>query len=129
MNEGFLIISFAAQVILRTPNAGTYTLKIEAPQSGGLSDFSTAQVTVVWNAERKTVVLYGANSIIHDTSSYGKIILDGVIHENFEAILYYQKAVFEIDSEKTTASVSVSGNAELSDGNIEITGDCTITVS
>lgn len=28
-----------------TPTAGTYTLKIEEPQSGGSSDFSTAEVT------------------------------------------------------------------------------------
>ena len=30
---------------LWTPTAGTYTLKIEEPQSGGSSDFSTAEVT------------------------------------------------------------------------------------
>lgn len=125
----FRLVILPTDTILFVETAGTYSLKIEEPSSGGSSDFSTAEVTVVWNTTRKTVVLYGANFTNLDTSSYGKIILDGEIHENFEAILYYQKAVFEIDSEKTTASVSVSGNAELSDGNIEITGDCTITIS
>lgn len=94
---------------------------------GGSSDFSTAEVTIVWKAARKTVVLYGAT--IQNNLIACNVFLDGEMHENFEAILYQQKAVFRIDNAKTTASVSVIGNAELSDGYIEVTGDCILTIS
>ena len=102
----------------------------EEAGGGGSSDFSTAEVTVVWNTTRKTVVLYGASfSNIEDSTTYGMVRLDGDLHANFEAILYQQKAAYFIDMEKSTATVSVSGNAELDEELITITGDCTITIS
>lgn len=42
----FCITTGLAGLILVTETAGTYTLKIEEPQSGGSSDFSTAEVTI-----------------------------------------------------------------------------------
>ena len=42
----FFIDSWQGSVLLHTQTAGTYTLKIEEPQSGGSSDFSTAEVTI-----------------------------------------------------------------------------------
>ena len=125
----FLIMSTEDENRVFTESAGTHTLKIEEPQSGGSSDFSTAEVTVVWNAARDTVVLYGANISNIDDPSFGVMWLDGDLREHFEAILYRQEASYEIDTEKTTASISVSGNAELDENYITITGDCTITIS
>lgn len=45
----FNIFPRGGALIIETETAGTYTLKIEEPQSGGESDFSTANVTVVNN--------------------------------------------------------------------------------
>lgn len=129
----FAIVSRSEGTQLFTESAGSHSLKIETSNEsggGGSSDFSTAEVTVVWNTARKTAVLYGANFTNIDDSSVGTVILDGDSHKNFEAILYQQKATYEIDREKSSSlSINVSGNAELDEDYIYITGDCTITIS
>ena len=67
-----LFISTAGNpYMLFTQTAGTYTLKIEEQQSGGSSDFSTAEVTFISVSNT-----YGANATTVDN--------DGIKHETYE---------------------------------------------
>ena len=123
----FLIESSESGNYLDTETAGTYTLKIEAPQSGGSSDFSTATVTVVNTGSGRS--LNGAHALDdgEDTGSVGSMGILPSATMTFLVILY--KGVAWISAGNTTI-VSVSGSAEkLGSSMVMVTGDCTITIS
>ncbi len=106
-------------IIVFTQTAGTYSLKIEEPQSGGgSSDFSTAECTIVVPSPiaitAPCITPHGIDGNIHSDDITGKL-----------TVVLYQgnSSVWSTDAEV----VSVSGNAEIDDGAALITGDCTIT--
>lgn len=109
--------------MLYTETAGTYTLKIEEPQSGGSSDFSIATVTVNANTQFEFYV-----PLINDEFGYLGAY-DNINPGDSKTLtvgLYKGKAVTQFH---TSGVVSVSGNAQLNDDQILITGDCTVTIS
>lgn len=121
-----LALAFEGGYELVTETAGTYTLKIEASQSGGSSDFSTAEVTIINNLIHRfscyapLVVQFGTiggQSVEIGTNTYSVIIPN-----NGVALLF-------IDYNEISVETTVSGNAEEDDGDFLITGDCTITIS
>lgn len=111
---------------LLTENAGTYTIKIEVPQSGSSSDLSTATVTVVNNTD-SDVSTYGPVANIGNfgemnispqvTFSRGKSFIILVMHKQHTYI-----------SLNTSATITVEGSAEIDGPDVIITGDCTITI-
>lgn len=116
-----------------TQTAGTYTLKIEEPQSGGSSDFSTAEVTVQVTGDASNSIFFTDWVTIREESEQRYITVDesfGVAPNNspqqFTVILLdgvYGGAI------NYTGNITVSDNAELLEGSILIHGDCTITIS
>ena len=113
---------------IATETAGTYTLKIEEPQSGGSSDFSTAQVTVTNNASDDTT-LVGAVNISNDMLSQD-VVVDKDATITVSAVLYKNEAHWMVSN----YGVAVTGNATTTTTpfgatGIIITGDCTITIS
>lgn len=115
---------------LFTETAGTYTLKIEAPQSGGgSSDFSTAEVTIVNNTT--DYVVY--NMPIVRTTEFGNVITasspDGDPQTTEKVTVAIAKGGSIATPTEVGGNVSVSGNASIVfHGDIHITGDCTITI-
>lgn len=90
---------------------------------GGSSDFSTAEVTVNANKQFEFYV-----PLINDEFGYLGAY-DNINPDESETLtvgLYKGKAVTRF---YTDGVVSVSGNAQLNDDQILITGDCTITIS
>lgn len=92
---------------------------------GGSSEFSTAQATIINNAERD-FVLYFPN--IFD----GKVLpyLDSADIDGspVEAVLYKGSCDITYQSE-AALNINVSGNATVDFNTIIVTGDCTITIS
>lgn len=104
-----------------TQTANTYTLKIEEPQSGGSSDFSTAEVTLSTG---------GLGSLPIASILDNKIVTTVPFFiESFEAILYKGSQV--CNTSEITGTITVSGDAvyDSDEQTITITGDCTITIS
>lgn len=115
--------------MLYTESAGTYTLKIEEPQSGGSSDFSTAEVTVVNNTGE---LINGSFVCVRDTPISSVVPLNTLPFDsstNFTVPLYKGNCAWKLNS--GTLNVSVSGDIEWNLGSkmALITGDCTITIS
>lgn len=111
---------------LWTPTAGTYTLKIEEPQSGGSSDFSTAEVTFICSSNEPEINLAFIN--VQNDGIYS--LVD--ITESTQTVtvpLYKNKLSCGIGPFYMTVT-STSGNITGSqmDGYI-ITGNCTINYS
>ena len=127
LNEGFLITSFNGQVILRVPTAGTYSLKIEEPQSGGSSDFSTAEVTVINTSAEYANTLQG--SIVIDAGSEFGMTFERQISVGqtitVNVIMYKGFSLVHITNVETTSGAIQS----IGDNRYLITGDGTITIS
>lgn len=90
---------------------------------GGSSDFSTAKLTVTGSST------FGIPISISRVSSYeGTEATAPAISENgiYDVILYKGVAFGAFDTEE---SVSITGSGEYDDGDLIITGDCTITIS
>lgn len=116
-----------------TESAGTYTIKIEVPQSDGSSDFSTATLTVI-------------NNLDADFAFHAPIIASSLTEPFFEFLgagiyvnpsesqvytlaLYKGKALidgFALGNYTITASGSIE---KPMDGVYFATGDCNITLS
>ena len=120
--------------LLYTETAGTYTLKIEEPQSGGSSDFSTALVTV--SPDDGYVELNGFVPVILDDEGEFITCVDS-LENGYNVVLYNGSLVLVTTTEPT---YTVSGNASLETlepimpmeptrYKLTITGDCTITIS
>ena len=117
-----------AQTIVYTETAGTYTLKIEEPQSGGSSDFSTAEVSINDGGGQAREIYWGDAPTIEQNLIKGTAYAD-----TFPAVLtvplYKGKCFWYV----ATGGFTLSGNIErYNDGyndGLLITGDCTITIS
>jgi len=109
-------------MIIATQTAGTHTLKIDTPQSGGgESDFSTAQVTVN-NSASDTYIDFSGILIDNDTLvpmtslSEATSVLTVVLYKNIQHLSINADSI-------TSISGNVSGN--ILDG-FDVTGDCVI---
>ena len=110
-----------------TETSGTYTVKIEALQESGSSDFSTAQVTVTTSNPQTIFMPY-----IHDDEEESAITAFVLGGGEYTAVLYKGVCIaFAINFEDAmvTPTINVTGNATISGRQIFITGDCTITIS
>lgn len=121
---------------LLTQTAGTYTLKIEEPQSGGSSDFSTAQVTIS-NESGTTIPMIYIQNVIEE-NALGEESPAGVINAvynigstaSIQIPLYKGGALWQIGDELLDYEISVSGSAtKVASAIYHITGNCTITIS
>lgn len=134
LNEGFLITSFNGQVIFRTTEQGTYSLKIEEPQSGGgSSDFSTAKVTIVNNSQSDAfdfiMTIIMTNGGISATTG---TVLGTPVGETevFNVVLYKGNAHIQFEVKESHVVISTSGNiSDIGGDNYMVTGDGTITIS
>lgn len=109
---------------LLTETAGTYSIKIEAPQSGGSSDFSTATVRVILQGGTM------ANICLPFMRRNGSFVcgFTGMDDETVTAVLKDGSAVCMIAGNFDT--VTATGSATVTEDYIvTITGDCTITIS
>lgn len=90
---------------------------------GGSSDFSTAKVTLNSSAQLPPLIYIGWVNRHTDPG-----IVPAISGENgtYDVILYKGVAYGIFN---TASSVSITGSAEYDDGDLIITGDCTITVS
>lgn len=106
---------------IKTQTAGTHTLKIEAPQSGGSSDFSTAEVTIP-NEGGTSNVQYSL-PIIQDNVSIVARVMQRDDEQTFNTVLYKGALVVY-----TGEDIVISGSAEYDDdtGFTTITGNCTL---
>lgn len=105
---------------LWTLTPGTYSLKIEEPQSGGESDFSTAEVTIP--NEGGTTAQYVLPVIRNNV--FGVVnVRRGDDEMTFNTVLYKGALVIH-----TGENIVISGSAEYDDGTelTTITGDCTL---
>lgn len=91
---------------------------------GGSSDFSTAEVTVNVNTQQFEFYVPLINEEHGYLGSYDNI--NPSESKILTVGLYKGKALTQF---LTNGVVSVSGNAQLNDDQILITGDCTITIS
>ena len=107
-----------------TPTAGTYTLKIEEPQSGGSSDFSTAEVAI--NASVSTELTWQSCPMLLEGALQGSLYVES-LPATITVPLYNGKCVWD----HTTRDLTLSGNIEeLYEGEVMlITGDCAITIA
>ena len=126
-----------------TQSAGTYTLKIEEPQSGGggSSDFSTAEVTVNvegYSAGMPRYYIANAVHVINDElRSQLSIPLPSLDYTNpISAVLYKGNTEWQINSGSDNipiASVVGTGDIEVSEYSgdyvISITGDGSLTIT
>lgn len=118
----FFIDSWQGSVLIHTQTAGTYTLKIEEPQSEGSSDFSTAEVTFICTGE-PDINLAFIN--IQNDGIYNQINITQST-QTVTVPLYKNKLSCDI-APFFMSVTSTSGNITGSqmDGYI-ISGDCTI---
>ena len=123
-NEGY------AQGEIYTETAGTYTIKIEAPQSGGSSDFSTAHITVTDNTTQGMNIevpwvmdVQGMQAAggVRSTQGSGSV-------DSYDVILYKGRCLLVLTN--TLYAITTNGSVEeLGNGSYLVTGDCTITIS
>lgn len=111
---------------LYTQTAGTYTLKIEEPQGGGSSDFSTATLSIVDDSGYNiNLDLASLNERGFSNGGY----LQWNSTDDLTVILYKGSALLELEN-LDSANISVSGAIEnVAINKYNITGDCTITIS
>lgn len=109
--------------VLITPEAGTYTLKIEEAQSGGSSDFSTATMSVIGDPNVDGIYFPYVSDFIGVDTIRTKISNDAPF-----TIVMYKGSATLIDTNRQITSTEGNIQAE-GKGYYLITGDCTITIS
>lgn len=110
---------------LFTETAGAYTIKIEAPQGGSSSDFSTATIAVTIPSGNETEI-----SIPEVGVTALEVQLVTEYNSPFSATVPLYKGVLTIEPHLIDGQVTIVGDGEYSSaGIITITGDCTITIS
>ena len=116
-------------MIIATQTAGTHTLKIDTPQSGGgESDFSTATMTVNGNFTQSDLFLA---PVIEKDPNDEDIAFPQLQSGNstYSVILYKGRSTLMFMGSQSR-TITVSGNIETAaEGVYIITGDCTITIS
>lgn len=127
---------------LEVTENGTYETKgemynkvtVNVEGGGGSSDFSTAEVTITNNSSEE-VQFYIPTYM--DIPGYGTII-QSFMWTNSEEPTFEGEVVIPTNGELyvgsslaqfTTSNTSITGNARLENGQLIITGDCTITIS
>lgn len=121
------IVTLEQPYTIYTETAGTYTLKIEEPQSGGSSDFSTAEVTVTITDENANITL----PVVMSSPQEGlglQTLSYGMAHNGLVVNIALYKGVTITIPTVGLGNLAVTGNAEISNGAVIITGDCTITI-
>lgn len=93
---------------------------------GGSSDFSTAEVTIVNSSNLSTNHLYFPfiNPEYNDIEAHNTGFLGT---RTFTVPLYMNRAAILFD--EMPAGINVTGDAEIDEEVVVITGDCTITIS
>lgn len=107
--------------VIDTESAGTYTIKIESPQSGGSSDFSTAMITF---AGSPIGTITGAFDTADTTWGIITLGLPSDSGRSESVILKNGQAVIVVD---TKCTITVAGAIEADDEQYIVSGDCTIT--
>lgn len=137
----FNLLTEEGDTVLSTQTAGTYTLKIEEPQSGGSSDFSTAEVTFICDGSEGAYYSVGNIAYIDDgilrASGYRtfpqpsadlrvdkgtNVTLDMILYKNilpYDVFAHYDDSVMPI----------ITGNAEMTEQGLQITGSCSIQLT
>lgn len=125
----FELIANVGSVFLVTPEANTYTLKIEGQGVQPTNDFTTFNVTITNNSatyykvdvafiEEGSMILYTGASSNHTRS--------------LEVVLYKGEAKMSIYDNNgdpvPQRVVSITGNASYDGTEFIVTGDCTITI-
>ena len=90
---------------------------------GGSSDFSTANVMITG-----VLPVFGAPYILESPPYGARATSDIVLSSSYDFVLYKGKCVIEIDTDGFEGTLSVTGDIELDDTTIIITGDGTITI-
>lgn len=111
---------------LLTETAGTYSLKIEEPQSGGGGDFSTATVTFI--NQKSTYPEFFGSFVIDDEDYSGTFY---VANPTANATTVYTVALYKGKasiSNPNNEPLDISGSAEEYNEEVIITGDCTIEI-
>ena len=90
---------------------------------GGSSDFSTANVMITG-----ALPVFGAPFILESALYGAKATGDSVLSGSYDFVLYKGKCTIEIDTDGFEGTLSVTGDIELDDTIIIITGDGTITI-
>ena len=103
---------------------GYSSITVNVEGGGGSSDFSTAEVTVNANTQQFEFLVPLINEKFGYLGAYDNI--NPSESETLTVCLYKGKALTQF---LTDGVVSVSGNAQLNNDQILITGDCTITIS
>lgn len=95
----------------------------EAIGGGGSSDFSTAKVTVLSTKGR---IISAGHIVTEDDDDY---LMYAITEAGEYDVITYKGSALLMASIKVGETITVSGNAETSNSEIYITGDCTITIS
>ena len=96
-----------------------------ANAGGGSSDFSAAEVTVINNTNDPVKVDAPLAIVVGEYTFAGTSTLVEPGTKILNVVLYFGKGACAV----AEGNVSVSGDAELDEGYIIVTGDCTITIS
>jgi len=114
-------------MIVATQTAGTHTLKIDTPQSGGgESDFSTAEVTIKNMTRDEANVYVAFTSDDNPAASFGLMTVEGRTNRTANVILYKNLCACHI----LIGTLTVTGAATLiNPGIVAISGECTIEIT
>ena len=123
--------------MLATETAGTYTLKIEEEQSGGSSDFSTADVTIINNSGATVALGDVFAPIFQIKTDFTTVGLDTEIANNDTLVLDLLTPIDLVEGSigsVLTGLVTNMVNCSVDDGDLFITdplqnSSCTITIS
>ena len=115
--------------VIYTETAGTHTVKIEALQESGSSDFSTAELRITNNTESNffldIITVTDEDGIGHGVAclAYESRTFLVVLYKNYATSGTYTP-------ESLAAAISASGSIEIDEeyGDVYVSGDCIITL-
>ena len=127
----FLIAYAKRGVALVTPEAGTYSLKIEEPgQSGGSSDFSTAEVTINFaNAPDASITIASIDEELQEIFVNEYVEDGGELPVTLVVPLYKGKCEIYVSSGIASNQVTVTGSIEYNSPYAVITGNGAIEIA
>lgn len=135
---------FITETEIHTETAGTYTLKIEEPQSGGSSDFSTAEVKAVQNVlgvNFKTIAYIDGGEMLAGYDEADEFFmrsfnwvsvndpLNVVMYNGHANLILARNGEMQIVATENPDNVVITYDDEMGMYNLALTGDCTITIS
>lgn len=132
-NYPFLIQVSPEIIRVYTETAGVHTLTISEPASGGESDVSTAEVSVINNSQSDAFNIIMAVIMTQGgISATTGVVIGTPVGETevFNVMLYKGNAHIQFKTEESPFVITTSGNiSEMGGGSYMVTGDCTITIS